>query len=340
MEELTILTVGMAHHAPYLRLSRQLLARDLQGTHWILVNNSPDRVLKDLAEECGFQWIKGPAAPDPGAHIPPHAIGSLHHALGLSRAVDAVTSRYLLILDPDFLLFGSDAVGALLDKMRREHLAALGVPWTPELHYKWRGAPCLHCLLLDLEQVPREALRFEPGNFLGVNDAASRYTRLAQLLRPVRTLLSPLHQLTTGRIGVGHSRDTGFALAQWLKQHKPQRIGLLPAAVIDRQRFRHPWHLRHRWGWTLEQNLPQRWSYLPPADHYRLSYGEGGSDLAELGLDAFYLEERIFAVHVRRSRALFADAGEEATYIQRLSDALNKIPIGETGLRRPRMSRQ
>ena len=324
MGELTLLTVGMAHHAPYLRLSHRLLGASLQDWRWILVDNSPDRALETLADEVGFEWIKGAPAPEPDADIPPHAIGSLHHALGLNCGVDSVSSRYLLILDPDFLLFNSDALDALLDKMRREHLAALGVPWTPELHYKWRGAPCLHCLLLDLEQVPREALRFEPGNRLGANDAASRYTRLAHLFRPARSLLSPLHQLTTGRIGVSHSRDTGFELAQWLKQHKPERIGLLPAAVIARQRFRHPWHLRHGWGWALEQHLPQRWSYLPPADHYHLSEDGDVSDFVELGLDAFYFEDRIVAVHVRRSRALFADARDEAAYIARLSDALGR----------------
>jgi hypothetical protein len=324
MEKIALLTVGMAHHAPYLRLSRRLLAEDLKGTRWILIDNSPEKALKGIAEEHGFEWIEGPAAPEPRADFPPHAIGSLHHARGLRRGIDAVTSRYLLIIDPDFLLLIRNAVGALLDKMRRDSLAALGVPWTPELHYKWRGAPCLHCLLLDLEQVPREALRLEPGNRLGANDTASRYTRLAQLLRPARSLLSPLHQLTTGRIGVGHSRDTGFALAQWLKQHKPERIGLLPAAVFDRQRFSHPWHLRHGWGWALEQHLPQRWSYLPSSDHYRLSEGEDLSDIAELGLDIFYLEEHILAVHVRRSRALFAGAWDEAAYIERLSAALER----------------
>jgi hypothetical protein len=322
--ETTILTVGMAHHASYLRLSYQLLARNLRHTRWILVDNSPDQALKGLAEECGFEWIGGPAATEPAANFPLHAVGSLHHALGLSRGVETVGSHYLLILDPDFLLLSDDAVGALLDKMKRENLAALGAPWTPELHYKWRGAPCLHCLLLDLEQVPREALRFEPGNRLGANDAASRYTRLAQLLRPARALLSPLHQLTTGRIGVGHSRDTGFALAEWLKRHKPERIGLLLAAVVDRRRFSHPWHFRYHWGWALERHLPQRWSYLPPSDHYRLSDGEDVVDLAGLGLDAFYLEDRLFAVHVRRSRALFADAKDEAAYVARLSCALSK----------------
>jgi hypothetical protein len=324
MEEIAILTVGMAYHAPYLRLSRQLLATDLQSTRWILVDNSPDKALKSLAEECGFEWIEGPAAPEPGADFPPQAIGSLHHARGLHRGVAAVRSRYLLILDPDFLLLGRNAMGALLDKMRRESLAALGVPWTPELHYKWRGAPCLHCLLLDLEQVPRQALRFEPCNRIGGNDAATRYTRIAQLLPPARFGLSPLHQLTTGRIGIGHSRDTGFALAQWLKRHKPKQIGLLPAAVVDRRRFRHPWHLRHQWGWALEQHLPQRWSYLPPASHYRVSEGEDVSDIAELGLDAFYLEECILAVHVRRTRAAFAKSGDEVAFLKRLSDALER----------------
>lgn len=335
MGEVTILTVGMPYHGPYLRLSHRLLAREVQQKRWIVVDNSSNQALKELGEECGFEWISGPAAPQLGVHFPPHAIGSLHHALGLNRGIDAVRSRYLLILDPDFLLLSGGAIGSLLNEMKRHNLVAIGVPWTPELHYKWRGAPCLHCLLLDLDQVPREALRFEPGNCASAKDAVGRYVRLAQSLRPARSLLSPLHQLTTGRIGIGSSRDTGFALAEWLKRHKPGQIGLLPAVVVDQRRFRHPWHLRHRWGWILEQGVPQPLSYLPPSDHYRLTKGEDIAEIAELGLDAFCLENRIFAVHVRRSRAGFADAREEAAYICRLSEFIEKRGMRIAQCKRP-----
>jgi hypothetical protein len=325
MEELVLLTVGLAYHAPYLRLSHDLLAGSLHGRRWLLVDNSPNQALRALAQECGFQWIEGAAVPEPDAVLPLHAIGSAHHALGLSQGVAAASARYLLILDPDFFLLATDAVTKLLTRMREEQLVALGVPWTPELHYKWRGAPCMHCLLIDLEQIPKAALRFEPAAVLGVNATVRRYARLARLFRPWRPLLSPVHQLTTGRIGIGHSCDTGWQLARWLLQHHPGRVGLLPAAVVDRRRFRNPWHLRYEWGWNLERHLPQHWSYLPPVDHYRLSEGANVSDLVEFGLDAFCLEDSVFAVHVRRSRALFADTAEEAAYVERLSELLNGL---------------
>ena len=325
MEELALLTVGLTHHAPYLRLSHGLLAEGLRGRRWLLVDNSPDQALRAVAKECGFLWIEGVALPEAHAGAPLHAIGSFHHALGLSRGVDAASARYLLILDPDFFLLGQDAVSTLLARMKDDKLVALGVPWTPDLHYKWRNAPCMHCLLIDLEQIPKEALRFEPSNGLSVNKIVNHYARFARLFHRWRPLLSPVHQLTTGRIGIGHSCDTGWQLARWLLQHHPGRVGLLPAAVVDRRRFRHPWHLRYEWGWNLERYLPQRWSYLPPANHYRLSEGADVSDLVQFGLDAFCLEDNIFAVHVRRSRALFADTAEEAACVERLSELLNRL---------------
>jgi hypothetical protein len=337
MEELALLTVGLAHHAPYLRLSHGLLAGGLQGRRWILVDNSPDRALRAVAQDCGFHWIEGAAAPEPDAGAPFHAIGSFHHALGLSRGVDAASARYLLILDPDFFLLGEGVVSTLLARMRDEGLVALGVPWTPELHYKWRGAPCMHCLLIDLEQIPKDALQFEPSSGPSMNKTVDRYARFARLFRPLRPLLSPVHQVTTGRIGIGHSCDTGWQLARWLLQHHADRIGLLPAAVEDRRRFRHPWHLRYGWGWNLERHLPERWSYLPPADHYRLIEGADIADLVRFGLDAFCLDDRIFAVHVRRSRALFTDAAAEAAYVDRLSELLNRLAAAQDPTSEPEL---
>lgn len=320
MEELTLLTVGLAHHAPYLRLSHDLLASSLRDRRWILVDNSPDEALRPLARERGFEWVKGAALPmDMSAQAQ-----SMHHALGLERGLAAVTSRYLLILDPDVFLLPANAVGILLARMQKEKLIALGAPWTPELHYKWRDAPCLHCVLLDLEAVPKEALHFEPAENPRADDAINRAARLG-FLRPLRSVLGSVHQLTTGRIGIGQTRDTGWQTAGWLKRHKRGQIGLLPAAVFDRSRFRHPWHLRFDWGWYLERHLPPRWSYLPPADHYRLLENSAIPDIAHLKLDAFCLDERIFALHVRRSRIDFSDTQEESDYIERLSALLLRL---------------
>lgn len=323
MEELVLLTVGLAHHAPYLRLSHALLANSLRGRRWVLVDNSADEALRPLARECSFEWVEGAVLPELAA-CPPAQVGSMHHALGLTRGLGTVSARYLLVLDPDFFLLSEGALAALVARMKNENLVALGAPWTAELHYKWRRAPCLHCLLLDLKQIPKEALRFEPADNQRANDPINR-ARFARLFRPWRPVLGSLHQLTTGRIGIGQSRDTGWQLAGWLLRHHADRIGLLPAAVVGRSRFRHPWHLRYGWGWHFEQLLPQRWSYLPPTDHYRLSEGADLSDIGHLGLDAFYLKDRIFALHVRRSRSIFADAGEEAAYIERLSELLHRL---------------
>src|ERR1044071_9323023 len=99
-EELVLLTVGLPHHAPYLRLSHDLLSPSVHGRRWILVDNSADEALAPLARELGLEWVRG--APRPAdAYI---SAQSMHHALGLDRGLSSVSSRYLLILDPDFFL--------------------------------------------------------------------------------------------------------------------------------------------------------------------------------------------------------------------------------------------
>lgn len=324
MEELVLLTVGLEHHAPYLRLSHDLLASSLRDRRWVLVDNSADEALRPLARERGFDWVKG-AAPPPAAACTLEQSQSMHHALGLSCGLSVVSSRYLLILDPDFFLFAHDALDSLLALMKKRKLAAFGAPWTPELHYKWRDAPCMHCLLLDLNEVPKETLRFEPAGNPRANDVMNRAARFTRLFRPLRSLLAPVHQLTTGRIGIGQTRDTGWQIARQLRRHHAGQIGLLSAAVFDRDRFQHPWHLRYDWGWHMERHLPPRWSYLPPADHYRLVEGTDIPDIQFLKLDAYSLHDHIFAVHVRRSRSHFYDADDEAAYIERLSALLRRL---------------
>lgn len=319
--ELVLLTVGLAHHAPYLRLSHELLASSLRGRRWVLVDNSVDEALAPLERECGFEWVKGVAPPADAAASGP----SMHHALGLRRGLSAVSSRYLLILDPDFFLLAPDALDRILAAMTQRKLVALGAPWTPELHYKWRGAPCLHCLLLDLKSVPKQSLRFEPEEDPQVDDVVNRAARRARSLGPLHALLGPLHQFTTGRIGIGQSRDTGWQVARELTRHHAGNVGLLPAAVFDRERFEHPWHLRYGWGWLVERNLPARWSYLPPADHYDLVEGADVAEIKRLKLDAFDLHDSLFALHARRSRHVFSDEDDEAAYIAQLSALVHKL---------------
>jgi hypothetical protein len=326
MQDRAILTVALAHHARYLRLSRQLLADDLAGWRWILVDNSPDQALRGLANELGFEWLQGPPFPASAPGVPPHAVGSIHHAQGLACGLERVQARYLLILDPDFLLVPADALSRLTREIEERQLFALGAPWTPELHYKWRDAPCLHCLLLDLEHVPRSALHFEPDAVVRPEEPVQRYSALARSLGSIRRLLSPVHQLTTGRIGIGHSRDTGYQVARWLLAHGAGRVGLLPAAVVGRERFEHPWHMRFAWGWWLEKRLPARWSYLPSDDHYRLvDANTSAAELGRLGIDVFLLQDSVLGVHVRHSRSQFGNPADELAFIDRLAAALKKV---------------
>ena len=96
----------------------------------------------------------------PGA--PPNSRDNYHHTEGLHRALELVTSRYLLILDPDFYIVRENWWEEVRAYLGARRLAFFGSPWHPKFTDKYRYFPAVHCMFIDLAKVNLGDLDFHP----------------------------------------------------------------------------------------------------------------------------------------------------------------------------------
>ncbi len=149
--------------------------------------------------------------------------GSYHHSLGLTLALPHVQTRYLLVLDPDFYICRRDWIDWVLGDMERKGLSFFGATWSPATPSKYQNFPCVHCMFVDLTQVPLSTLDFTPDlpissrrrNFA---DKSNRWKRSIPRWMRRRLWFSELFQFLILR---EQARDTGYRIFQSFHRQKP-----------------------------------------------------------------------------------------------------------------------
>jgi hypothetical protein len=201
---------------------------------WLVVNNDfdPSFSVKGVRVLAG---IPKPNAPDKG---------STHHALALNLALEAVQTRYVLLLDHDFFVLRPNWILDTLEHLHQQNLAVLASQWHPRWSYQPQRQPSVHFLLLDLQQISKAQLDFRPDFSGNRFDSFISSPRLP-LPKSLRTLLQ-----------TGAYRDTGWRLLEQTQGFKVECLELgLDLPSLEQNA---PW--LHRLAQRL---LPQRWSPLP-----------------------------------------------------------------------------
>lgn len=259
--ELSICSVSFKHSAEVRRniaLSKRLNAKTRM--HWIVAENSPTDSLDRLTEHAGDVTVIPGAG---GGHSPTY-----HHTIALGNAIGHATTRFILILDPDFFVIRNEWAMHMIRHMLSNKLSVLGVPWHPKLPDKYRYFPAVHCSLFDTERFPKGGIDFRPDYPDGTSDPAwpggydeDGDDNYFHVKLPAR-VLSKLPMLkarrrfytdTGGRIFKRYARDPAFALSY-------ETID----PVYDPSRY------RKQFRWTtniIEKLLPDELCYLPK--HYR-----------------------------------------------------------------------
>jgi len=94
---------------------------------WIIVENSDIDSLKRIKIGTnGFRVLPGLIR-----NRQDHVAASYHHGEGLNLGLSAVTTRFLLILDPDFYIILENWIERILTYMQKENISILGAPWHP-----------------------------------------------------------------------------------------------------------------------------------------------------------------------------------------------------------------
>ena len=139
-----------------------------------------------------------------------------HHAAGLHQIIERVTTRFLLVLDPDFFIVRRNWVADCLAHMQEHGLSFFGAAHHPSRPTKFRYFPSVMCTFVDLSRVDRRDLDFNPGTYHRIT-AAGRRERHAQRHGGYRatTLARVVREIGqfAGRPSyVGKVQDTGYRI--------------------------------------------------------------------------------------------------------------------------------
>jgi hypothetical protein len=289
--ELTICTVSF-NSATCLDLNYKLteMLNPSAPVHWIVADNSLSGFRLVLSPEHGrFQIVEGATFPDNQ-----YAAASYHHAAAMNKTLQEVRTRFLLVLDPDFFIVRRNWIGDVTRHMVTNGLSFFGAPWHPSTFKKWRYFPCVHCMFIDLERVPRETLDFSP-DFPAVPDYKLGKTHSSRLLvKSGQILLSILDPLKfRRRRHIGTSRDTSWRIYDRYHAdplHKSECIQpVFYNPMDDLQSY-------------ADFILPERYALVPKKKGYFVETGfreHGLNDFDTMQCEEFMWRDQPFGLHIR-----------------------------------------
>ncbi len=239
-------------------------------------------------------------------------LASYHHAEALSLALEQVKTRYAVVVDPDFYVIRPDWIAAVLEHMDAAGLAAFGAPWSPRWYQKFRGFPCTHLMVLDLERRPWSRDMLAPDlvgggrryaspawtDYPGVR-AKGRAPAASYLLR---NAIAAVSEDVRQRASIGASRDTGYRLALDFARDPALKAETLTPVFAPQDGFMPAAVSRPQLTGPLEAMLPDRLRYLPRGAGRPSPTGfkeRGYPDFRGRGWEEFLWRDEPFAFHVR-----------------------------------------
>lgn len=336
MDTLTICTVSYR--------SASLLNLNLSLTHtlnptasfsWLIVDNNNDFRAGTPTDAREVRLLSGDPCINQGK-----LRGSYHHAQGLNKALPYVSTRYLMLIDPDFFIFRRNWINEVLEHMFVNQLNVWGAPYYPDLTWKRRYFPTVSCMIIDLERTKKEDLDFTPeldeylilynypvptllGILMGIIPAEVSHLNSKMLIDIVRVVLrirwiaEPLSKMFPKRFypNTNVSRDTGFKIQNFFGGKRSCRVEtLLPSYKNDL--FSPKASLLMNFGARLYYLLvPENLSIYPKRRNYTtsLSFKDlGFFDVrSELGWEEYFWQGQPFAIHIKSGTQKFEDVGYE-----------------------------
>lgn len=309
--KLTICSVAFESH-DFIARNYEMVSRlnETGGWQWLIVDNTPPgSACRFPKSDKRFTVIDGI---DPASIDHPMKI-SMHHALGLAKALEHVDSRYVLFLDPDFYVVRRGWIDELIRHMEANGLSFFGAPYHPQWHEQYRYFPCLHFTLIDLEKVMPSELDFRPGKNLTVVRAlktlssAPIFPKMAPgpILQAAYELSRLIWRLTLGRKRIGRTRDTGFQIFERYSSAPDVLHETLVPVFRPKADTGDAAHVFSAIAVLMEAILPDSLCYLPKRrDYYsELNFPAFGlPDLRSLGWEEFLWKNAPFGFHLHRHR--------------------------------------
>lgn len=240
--------------------------------------------------------VAGAAPPWPGP-LPPYVevvpgaarvvasdAGSRHHADGLHRGLERVTTRFVQILDPDFYVLQPRWLARTVEYAKMRNLALFGSVWHPRWTSQFRNFPSIHYLLIDGSRVPLDGIDLRPRI-----DGDWWWRLISDDRKPVPFRAALKH----GRI-----RDTGWELYRKYRHDAGVRRELLVPHWPGPARWTGKLLLRAQAA--LGARLPRVPAFATTITTRQSFLARDFPDDYAAGWEEFYWQGRPFGFHLRR----------------------------------------
>ena len=336
LNQLTICSVSFKS-AELLKLNLELTLQlnKVNDISWLVIDNNGDFIDNKEAAVRNFQIIEGDQPINSG-----RLKASYHHAQALNKALKYISTRYLLVLDPDFFIIRRNWIVEVLQHASKQGLSFWGAPYYPDLTWKRRYFPNGTCMLIDLDRVSKDMLDFTPEldeyhtlfgcstlTLLGIlagripgeidNKERSILAEIAKGILRNRWLARPLSIFSSNRIRTitNISHDTGFKIQNAFGDNRDYIYEMLEPS------FENPLYTRKG---TLQINLfaklylrliPEVLSIYPKRREYTTNTKFKNFGLVDVrgqfGWEEYFWKEKPFAIHIKGGTSKFKDIGYE-----------------------------
>lgn len=266
---------------------------------WVVADNTPAEFPQKV-DSNKFVVIQGIPRPD---NYPSWIRGSFHHTLALQKTLAYIHTPYALFLDIDCYLVRRNWIREVMAHMQECDLAFFGIPWHPMHYRKYRYFPAHHALFADMRKIDVKSLDFTPQYHEWSGRRAQNFFLPWRIRDGVRKVTS------RGRLSIGTSRDTGWAIYQRFAHDNSVRFEY--AIPVFRAKPS-----------ILDRVMPDQFSYIPKRKGYVSHSGfreQGFFDAEGIGWEEFLWKGAPFAFHARGSYR--AKQNEKDTFAY-LKDAL------------------
>ncbi len=305
-ENIPEITVYSVYHSEKTRRFTELnydTARRLNPDvffHWVAADNSPAS-LEPKIDKNKFEVIAGFSELPPG--VPDWCRPSFFHTLALNKIVAEARpkSRFVLIIDADFLIIYPNWIKSEIEHMQKNNLVFLGAPYHPRDYTKTRYFPSVVCLFIDTAKVDLNGVDFRPQ----YPEVLSKLDHKVYEETWVEKFLKKLKKWTGLYLGrrfkIGTSRDSGYYF--YKKYYKSDLASECLTPVFRIKGFAGgpkvdfgPRDL------SVEKFLPDRLSFIPKKKNYFSETGfreRGYFDAVGSGLEEYLWNDRPFGFHFR-----------------------------------------
>ncbi len=240
---------------------------------WNVATTDPPSLQNSLQEKAtGLSLI-----PFEPTHKQSWCAGSYQHAQGLQSALNASNSRYVVLLDPDFIILQPQWCTNVIQYMARKNISFLGAPYSLERFVHYRYFPSVVCMFIDCDRIPKQDINLLPE--LGDHPA------------------NDLQRKKKSRRFIGKQRDVGW--------HVYERFGRKTNINSECLQQSHPTKPRSRSIKKIIDSLvPDRYAYYPKRKNYSTTntFADCGLDLPAYPgslTEEFFWKGEPFGIHLR-----------------------------------------